>query len=153
MSAVTGACLMIGRACWDKIGPLDAERFAEDCNDIDLCLRARQAGYEVVWTPFATLLHHESASRGRRRTKAHRERLKAQRRRMEDLWGTRTLVDPHYNPNLSRSSLHAALAEAPEGPRDPRTEEILRHKASRFSAAEPQKKTGAKSPRCLGAGV
>lgn len=123
-SAVTGACLMIGRACWDRIGPLDAERFAEDCNDIDLCLRARRAGYEVVWTPFATLLHHESASRGRRRTKAHRERLKAQRRRMEDLWGTRTLVDPHYNPNLSRSSLHAALAEAPEGPRDPRTEEI-----------------------------
>lgn len=124
VSAVTGACLMISRACWDRIGPLDAERFAEDCNDIDLCLRARRAGYEVVWTPFATLLHHESASRGRRRTKAHRERLKAQRRRMEDLWGTRTLVDPHYNPNLSRSSLHAALADAPEGPRDPRTEEI-----------------------------
>ncbi|OYX88781.1 MAG: hypothetical protein B7Y75_00130 [Azorhizobium sp. 35-67-5] len=124
VSAVTGACLMISRACWDRIGPLDAERFAEDCNDIDLCLRARRAGYEVVWTPFACLIHHESASRGRRRTKAHRERLKAQRRRMEALWHTRTLVDPHYNPNLARSSLHAALAEAPEGPRDPRTDAI-----------------------------
>lgn len=124
VSAVTGACLMISRACWERIGPLDAERFAEDCNDIDLCLRARRAGFEVVWTPFATLLHHESASRGRRRSKAHRERLKAQRRRMEDLWQTRTMVDPHYNPNLSRTSLHAALAEAPEGPREPRTQGV-----------------------------
>lgn len=124
MSAVTGACLMISRACWDAIGPLDAERFAEDCNDIDLCLRARRAGYEVVFTPFACLIHHESASRGRRRSRAHRNRLKAQRRRMEDLWGTPTLVDPHYNPNLARQSLHGALAAAPEGPRDPRTDAL-----------------------------
>lgn len=124
VSAVTGACLMIRRDCWDAIGPLDAERFAEDCNDIDLCLRARRAGHEVVFTPFACLVHHESASRGRRRSREHRNRLKAQRRRMEDLWGTRTLVDPHYNPNLSRVSLHAALAQAPEGPREPRTDGI-----------------------------
>ncbi|WP_165933777.1 glycosyltransferase family 2 protein [Aquabacter spiritensis] len=124
VSAVTGACLMIRRACWDTIGPLDAVRFAEDCNDIDLCLRARRAGFEVVFTPYAQLIHHESASRGRKRSRSHRNRLKAQRQRMEDLWGTDTLVDPHYNPNLSRTSLHAALAAAPEGPRHARTDEI-----------------------------
>lgn len=124
VSAVTGACLVITRACWDEIGPLDAERFAEDCNDIDLCLRARHAGYEVVWTPYACLVHHESASRGRRRARAHRNRLKAQRQRMEALWHTSTLVDPHYNPNLSRTSLHAALASTPQGPRDARTDAI-----------------------------
>lgn len=124
VSAVTGACLVISRACWDEVGPLDAIRFAEDCNDIDLCLRARHAGYEVVWTPFACLVHHESASRGRRRARAHRNRLKAQRQRMEALWHTSTLVDPHYNPNLSRTSLHAALACAPQGPRDSRTDAI-----------------------------
>lgn len=124
VSAVTGACLVISRACWEEVGPLDAIRFAEDCNDIDLCLRARHAGYEVVWTPFACLVHHESASRGRRRARAHRNRLKAQRQRMEALWHTSTLVDPHYNPNLSRTSLHAALAFAPQGPRDSRTDAI-----------------------------
>lgn len=124
LSAVTGACLVIRRNCWDTIGPLDAVRFAEDCNDIDLCLRARRAGFEVVWTPFACLIHHESASRGKRRSKAHRERLKQQRRRMEELWGTQAMVDPHYNPNLSRTSLHAALAAAPEGSRQPRTDEV-----------------------------
>ncbi|MFG1464399.1 glycosyltransferase family 2 protein [Xanthobacter sp. DSM 24535] len=124
LSAVTGACLMVSRDCWDRIGPLDAVRFAEDCNDIDLCLRARAAGYEVVWTPFALLLHHESASRGRRRSKAHRERLKAQRARMEALWRTSTLVDPHYNPNLARNSLHAGIAKRPEGSRAPRTDAL-----------------------------
>jgi O-antigen biosynthesis protein len=124
LSAVTGACLMISRACWDQIGPLDAERFAEDCNDIDLCLRARASGFELVWTPFALLLHHESASRGRRRSKAHRERLKAQRARMEALWRTASLVDPHYNPNLARNSLHAGIAKRPEGSRAPRTDAL-----------------------------
>lgn len=124
MSAVTGACLLISRLCWEAIGPLDEERFAEDCNDIDLCLRARAGGFEVVWTPFACLIHHESASRGRRRSRAHRNRLKAQRARMETRWQTSILVDPHYNPNQSRTSLNAGVAHHPEGPRDPRTDAI-----------------------------
>ncbi|MGQ3675520.1 glycosyltransferase family 2 protein [Xanthobacter sp. TB0139] len=124
LSAVTGACLLIRRDVWEKTGPLDAERFAEDCNDIDLCLRARRAGFDVVFTPHTGLLHHESVSRGKKRSKAHRERLKAQRARMEEAWGTSTFVDPHYNPNLARKSLFATLAEQPEGPRDPRTDAI-----------------------------
>lgn len=99
-------------------------RFAEDCNDIDLCLRARRAGFDVVFTPYTGLIHHESVSRGKKRSKAHRERLKAQRARMEECWGTSRMVDPHYNPNLARKSLYAALANQPEGPREPRTSEI-----------------------------
>ncbi|GGF60510.1 hypothetical protein GCM10007301_20320 [Azorhizobium oxalatiphilum] len=126
LSAVTGACLMISRTCWDAIGPLDAERFAEDCNDIDLCLRAVAAGHELVWTPFACIIHHESASRGKRRAKAHRERLKAQRARFEARWHASTLVDPHYNPNLRRKSLYATLAAAPEGSLEPRLSRVPR---------------------------
>lgn len=124
LSAVTAACLLVRRDVWDEIGPLDAVRFAEDCNDIDLCLRARRAGYDVVFTPFARLLHYESASRGRKRSKEHRERLKAQRARMEAIWHNAGMVDPHYNPNLDRKSLFAALAAAPEGPREPRTDAV-----------------------------
>ncbi len=124
LSAVTGACLLIRRDVWNITGPLDAERFAEDCNDIDLCLRARAAGFDVVFTPHTGLIHHESVSRGKKRSKAHRERLKAQRARMEERWGTSKLVDPHYNPNLDRKSLFAVLANQPEGPREPRTDAI-----------------------------
>ncbi|MFS8039156.1 glycosyltransferase family 2 protein [Xanthobacter sp. AM11] len=124
LSAVTAACLLVRRDVWNAIGPLDAERFAEDCNDIDLCLRARRAGYDVVFTPFARLLHYESASRGRKRSKEHRARLKAQRARMEAIWHNASLVDPHYNPNLDRKSLFAALAAEPDGPREPRTDAV-----------------------------
>lgn len=124
LSSVTGACLLIRKDVWDHIGPLDAERFAEDCNDIDLCLRARRFGYGVVQTPHALLIHHESASRGKRRTAEHRARLKAQRARFDALWHATTLVDPHYNPNLRRDSLLAACAHAPEGPRDARTDAL-----------------------------
>lgn len=124
LSAVTGACLLVRRSVWEEIGPLDEVRFAEDCNDIDLCLRARAAGHEVVLTPFTGLVHHESASRGKKRSKAHRARLKAQRARMEALWHTSAFVDPHYNPNLSRRNLFAVLAPAPEGGRDPRTDAV-----------------------------
>ncbi|MFG1375447.1 glycosyltransferase [Xanthobacter autotrophicus] len=124
VSAVTGACQLIRRDVWEAIGPLDAERFQEDCNDIDLCLRARRAGYEVVTTPFALLIHHESASRGKARNKLHRERLKAQHARFDALWHARTLVDPHSNPNLDRKNLFAALADAPQDSREARTDAI-----------------------------
>ncbi|MFG1401039.1 glycosyltransferase family 2 protein [Xanthobacter sediminis] len=124
LSSVTGACLLIRKDVWDAIGPLDEVRFAEDCNDIDLCLRARRGGYGVVETPHALLIHHESASRGRRRTAEHRARLKAQRARFDAIWHATTLVDPHYSPNLKRDSLLAACAAAPEGPREARTDAI-----------------------------
>lgn len=125
LSAVTGACLLIRKAVWDEIGPLDAERFAEDCNDIDLCMRARKAGYGVVFTPHALMIHHESASRGSSRSAEHRARLKAQQARFDAVWHASGRVDPHYNPNLSRRNLFAALADAPEGPREPRTDAVV----------------------------
>ncbi len=124
LSAVTAACLLIRRDVWDEIGPLDAVRFAEDCNDIDLCLRARRAGYGVVFTPYALLIHHESASRGKKRNKAHRERLKAQHARMEEAWHTSVLVDPHHSPNLDRKNLYGAIARAPKDDRAPRTDAL-----------------------------
>ncbi|MEP9348460.1 glycosyltransferase family 2 protein [Xanthobacter sp. KR7-225] len=121
MTAVTGACLLIRRDVWERIGPLDPVRFPEDCNDIDLCMRARQAGYGVVWTPHALLIHHESASRGTHRTAAHRARLKQQHRHFEELWKASVFVDPHYNPNLSRVNSFAIAGKAPLGPRTART--------------------------------
>ena len=64
MSAVTGACMLISRACWEATGPFDETRFAVAYNDVDFCLRARAAGFRTLYTPFATLTHHESATRG-----------------------------------------------------------------------------------------
>ena len=64
VSANTGACLLIRREVWEAVGGID-ENFAVLCNDVDLCLRIGEAGWKVLWTPNATLVHHESATLGR----------------------------------------------------------------------------------------
>jgi GT2 family glycosyltransferase len=94
-SAVTGACLMTRRGVFEQVGGFD-ERFPSDFNDIDYCLRLRRAGYRVVYTPWAQLYHHESASFGIRRQDY--AGLAEMRRR----WGAVIDNDPFYNPNLTR---------------------------------------------------
>ena len=63
-AAVTGACQMIRRDLFEAIGGLD-ETLAVTLNDVDLCLKARQQGYAVVFEPQAVLYHNEHTSRGR----------------------------------------------------------------------------------------
>ncbi len=62
VSAVTGACMALRRSTFDELGGLD-ETLRVAWNDVDLCLRARRAGYRVLWTPYAELYHHEGATR------------------------------------------------------------------------------------------
>jgi GT2 family glycosyltransferase len=94
-SAVTGACLMSRRDVFTEVGGFD-ERFPIDFNDVDYCLRLRRAGYRVVFTPFAQLYHHESASFG-----ARQQDLGAVAE-MRKRWGAAIDRDPYYNPNLTR---------------------------------------------------
>ncbi len=94
-SAVTGACLMSRRDVFAEVGGFD-ERFPIDFNDVDYCLRLRRAGYRVVFTPFAQLYHHESASFG-----ARQQDLGAVAE-MRKRWGAAIDRDPYYNPNLTR---------------------------------------------------
>ncbi|WP_190972127.1 glycosyltransferase family 2 protein [Bifidobacterium vespertilionis] len=62
--AITGACQMIPRALFEQLGGLD-ESLAVVLNDVDLCLKAEQAGYVTVFEPKALLYHNEHTSRGR----------------------------------------------------------------------------------------
>ena len=61
--AVTGACMMMPAELFDRLGGFD-EVYRVGYSDIELCLRAAQAGYRTVYTPFARLLHREGGSRG-----------------------------------------------------------------------------------------
>jgi cellulose synthase/poly-beta-1,6-N-acetylglucosamine synthase-like glycosyltransferase len=94
-SAVTGACMLTRRAVFEEVGRFD-ERLPTDFNDVDYCLRLRRAGYRVVFTPWARLYHHESASFGARQHEM--TELGEMRRR----WGPVIDNDPYYNPNLTR---------------------------------------------------
>jgi O-antigen biosynthesis protein len=61
-SAVTGALFATRRAALEAVNGFD-EGFSLDFNDVDLCLRMRMLGLRIVYTPFAEMDHHESASR------------------------------------------------------------------------------------------
>ena len=75
LSVVTGACMLVSRACFERIDGFDEATFPIAYNDVDFCLRAGEANYRVVWTPFAMLVHHESASRGSDETPENQARF------------------------------------------------------------------------------
>lgn len=101
VSAVTGACLMVSRDLFDRVGGLD-ESFAISLNDVDLCLKLRQAGYLNVFTPFAELYHYESISRGLDDQGEKAERYNDESSRFREKWkGELSKGDPYYNPNFS----------------------------------------------------
>jgi GT2 family glycosyltransferase len=62
-SAVTGACMMV-KKIFEEVDGFNAQRLPIGYNDIDLCLRLREKGYLVIYTPFTEIIHYESMSRG-----------------------------------------------------------------------------------------
>ncbi|GAA4337723.1 hypothetical protein GCM10023165_15930 [Variovorax defluvii] len=99
-SAVTAACLVVRRALYEQVGGLDEVRFAEAFNDIDFCLRLREAGLRNVWTPYAELIHHESATRGKNVSPEREARFQRELAAMRERWGALLENDPAYSPNL-----------------------------------------------------
>ncbi|WP_426688346.1 glycosyltransferase family 2 protein [Rhodanobacter ginsengiterrae] len=112
MSAVTAACLMVRRAAYQQVEGLDPS-LQVAFNDVDFCLRLRQQGYRNVWTPFAELYHHESASRGHEDTPEKRRRFSREVSFMKHRWGSQLERDPAYNPNLTLSGEPFTLAFPP----------------------------------------
>lgn len=102
LSAVTAACLLVRKSVFNEVGGLDEEHLAVAFNDVDLCLKVREAGFRNLWTPYAELYHHESASRGPENTRAKRERFAREVKTMQERWGHALIRDPAYNINLTR---------------------------------------------------
>lgn len=94
--AVTAACMMVRRSVFEEASGFD-EALRDAFNDVDLCLRLRELGYRIVYTPYAELYHHESASR------TH-EKNPAEAMYMHERWGKALNEDPYYNPNFSTGS-------------------------------------------------
>lgn len=64
LQAVTGACMLVARAAFERAGGFDPA-YLNSLEDVDLCLRIGQRGGEVRYCHDAVLTHLESASRGR----------------------------------------------------------------------------------------
>ncbi len=113
LSAVTAACLLVKKSHYELVGGLDAEHLKIAFNDVDFCLKLREAGYRNVWTPFAELYHHESASRGYEDTPEKQSRFNSEVAFMHAKWGEALAFDPAYSVNLSLARGDFAYAWPP----------------------------------------
>jgi glycosyltransferase involved in cell wall biosynthesis len=117
MSAVSAACILLRREAWDEVGGLDEQSLPNVLNDVDLCLRLRDAEWDIVWTPYAELFHHESTSRGIDSEGPQAEEFERAATYMKSRWGVEGLRrDPHYSPNLSLDAEDFSLAWPPRAP-------------------------------------
>ena len=100
-SAVTAACFMCRRQVWDRLGGLSTE-FQVAYNDIDFCLRAREAGYLVSFTPYAQAYHYESKTRGYEEGSEKQARFQREQKLLKDRFPAyQDQGDPYYNPHLT----------------------------------------------------
>ncbi|MBU9629622.1 glycosyltransferase family 2 protein [Burkholderia multivorans] len=113
-SAVTGACLVMRRDVFQAVGGFDEENLPVAFNDVDLCLRVREAGYRILWTPYAVLYHYESYSRGDdQMSPEKRARFDGEKAFMLSRWCTDQLNDPYYNVNLTLDREDFAISDSP----------------------------------------
>ncbi|NTW51413.1 MAG: glycosyltransferase family 2 protein [Chlorobiaceae bacterium] len=112
-SAVTGACLMVSRLLYEEVGGLNEDELGVAYNDVDFCLKILAKGYRNVWTPYAELYHHESASRGREIYPEEVDRLNNESLYMKKHWGKILKNDPAYSPNLTDRNMHFSYAWPP----------------------------------------
>jgi GT2 family glycosyltransferase len=101
--AVTAACLAMRKTVYEEIGGFDEVKFKVAYSDVDLCLRLGDYGYRVVCTPFAVLLHLESASRGFSQTPEEIEAEREVQAALDQRWTDRFRSDPFHNPNTLHS--------------------------------------------------
>ena len=123
LSAVTAATLVVRKTIFEEVGGFDAERFAVNYNDVDLCLRLCKAGYRNLFCPDAVLIHHESKSRGAPTSDQALAQWQQERQSMLERWGALLDADPNYSPHLSLLEENLSITLRP-GATNPRTQVV-----------------------------
>lgn len=104
VSAVTAACLVVSREKFNAVGGFDEHEFRVAFNDVDLCMKLNERGWTSFYEPRATLIHHESKSRGCDRSERNRARFAAELGALKRKWQTDKRRDPYHHPHLSSLS-------------------------------------------------
>jgi O-antigen biosynthesis protein len=107
VAAVTAACMLIRRDVFDNVNGLD-EALAVGFGDVDFCLKVRELGYSVLYCPHATLIHHESYTRGKSTSDPHPEDSAFFQTKWRKFLA---FGDPYYHPSLSLVSTSLQVAE------------------------------------------
>ncbi len=104
-AGVTAACLLIRKSLYAAVSGMDERCFKVFYNDVDLCLKVGKQGFKIVWTPFATLIHHGSASlKTTAEDPAKIARARSEAFAMYERWLPALVNDPAYNRNLNLRS-------------------------------------------------
>ncbi|ELW9446223.1 glycosyltransferase family 2 protein [Burkholderia cenocepacia] len=109
-SAVTAACMIVRKAAYREVAGMNERDLGVAFNDIDFCLRLLKAGYRNVWTPYAELYHHESATRGYEDDPVKQARFDGETEYMQKHWGELLRSDSSYSPNLTLNEEDIGLA-------------------------------------------
>lgn len=110
VTAVTAACLVVAREKFLAVGGFDEAEFPVAFNDVDLCLKLNARGWQSFYEPGATLIHHESKSRGGDRDRIGKMRLAAELQALKSKWQTDRLRDPYHHAHLSPFSEQFVIA-------------------------------------------
>ncbi|MGI4748633.1 MAG: glycosyltransferase family 2 protein [Janthinobacterium lividum] len=103
VSAVTAAGMLIRADLFRDVGGFDEEHLKVAYNDVDLCLKVRDAGWRIVWCAEFVAYHHESLSRGSDDRPEHEARFYAETQTMQERWGSHPLYrrDPFYSKHFT----------------------------------------------------
>ncbi len=110
LSAVTAACLLVKKELFERVDGLDEQNLTVAFNDVDFCIKLREAGFRNIYTPYAKLYHHESISRGQENSPEKQARFLSEVAFMQKKWGDILKNDPYYNPNLTHDTEDFSLA-------------------------------------------
>jgi GT2 family glycosyltransferase len=114
VSAVTGAFLALRREAFAAVGGFDEAALPVAYSDIDLCLKLRARGLQILWTPRITLRHFESKSRRLDHLDPESAaRYAAERRHIVERWGSAMQSDPSLNPLWHQATLPFRLLSMP----------------------------------------
>ncbi|VVQ20200.1 hypothetical protein PS938_04864 [Pseudomonas fluorescens] len=100
-SAVSRVCLMLRKEIFEALGGLDQEHFDEAFADVDLCLKAADAGLLTVWTPQVQIVHTGTLANDAQAIAA-----------LQDKWQAHFAQDVAYNQNLSLTGKGFTLGQA-----------------------------------------
>jgi GT2 family glycosyltransferase len=101
VSGVTAACMVVAREKFLAVGGFNEHQFPVAFNDVDLCLKLNSRGWQSFYEPRATLIHHESKSRGKDRSRMNRARFAGELAALKQVWSTDKFRDPFHHPELS----------------------------------------------------
>lgn len=113
LSAVTAACLLTHKSLYQSLGGLNEAHLTVAFNDVDFCLRIRESGLRILWSPHALLYHHESITRGKDTSPAQILRAKSEVSYMRTRWAHLMHRDPFYNLNLNYQHPDFSLSGMP----------------------------------------